>query len=246
VLSVNGVLYLWVSHQPNPHLHECQLAWSKDHGATWQRADWSFRYQDQLTVPTFVNFGRDYRGARDGYVYSYYIHPTWGPGRSPTGNSGFDVHQPGRLYLSRVPKESMLDRRRYEFFAGLDRAGAPRWSASVADKRPVFEDPNGVGWNVSVSHNAGLRRYLLCTEHSATHAGKFGLFDAPEPWGPWTTVAYDENWGAGHIEVSAFYWNFPAKWQSEDGTRFTLVFTGKNSNDSWNTVNGRFVRRPGR
>jgi len=244
LLSVDGTLYMWVSHQPNPHLGACQLASSKDHGATWQRADWSFKFDDQLTVPTFLNFGRDYAGARDGYVYSYYIHPTWGPGRSPTGPYGFDVHKPGRIYLSRVPNGAVLDRSKYEFFAELSPDGKPVWSANLMDKRPVFTDPNGVGWNLSASYNPGLRRYLLCTEHSVTHAGKPGIFDAPEPWGPWTTVAYEEDWGKGHIEVSTFYWNFNPKWLSADGMDFTMVFSGKNSNDSWNTVKGRFVPKP--
>jgi hypothetical protein len=233
---------MWVSHQPNPHLERCQLASSRDHGATWQLVDWEFRYADQLTVPTFLSFGRDYAGARDAYVYSYFIHPTWGSGTSATGNYGFDVHRPGRVYLARVPRELVLDRTRYEFFAGRAGDGAPQWSAQLADKRPVFEDVNGVGWNLSVSYNPGLRRYLLATEHGATHVGRLGLFDAPEPWGPWTTVAYEERWGEGHFEVSAFYWSFPSKWMSDDGTRFTVAFTGKNSNDSWNTVSGRFVR----
>jgi len=52
-----------------------------------------------------------------------------------------------------------------------------------------------------------------------------------------------ETWGKGHIEVSAFYWNFPVRWLSNDGKPFTLVFTGKHSNDSWNTVEGRFIVR---
>ncbi|MEO6786784.1 MAG: putative collagen-binding domain-containing protein [Chthoniobacteraceae bacterium] len=59
--------------------------------------------------------------------------------------------------------------------------------------------------------------------------------------GPWTTVAYDEAWGDGHVEVSAFFGSLPNKWLSADGTRFTMVFTGKNSNDSWNAIAGRFV-----
>jgi hypothetical protein len=232
---------MWMEHQPGPHLAECQLAISKDHGATWRLADWSYRYADQLTIPTFLNFGRDYAGARDEYVYSYFIRPTWGPKNSATGNYGFDVHRPGQVYLTRVPKEAILDRHRHEVFAGLSEDGAPKWSADLSDRQPVFQDANGVGWNLSVSFNAGLQRYLLTTEHGATHAGKFGLFDAPEPWGPWTTVAYDEQWGDGHIEVSTFFWNFPTKWLSPDGQRFTLVFSGKGSNDSWNTVAGRFI-----
>lgn len=152
-----------------------------------------------------------------------------------------DVHQPGHVHLARVPKHAILDRASYEFFAGLGGDGNPTWSRKIDAKRPVFEDPNGVGWNVSVVYNAGLERYILCTEHAQSHAGRLGMFDAPEPWGPWTTVAYDDAWGKGHLEVSTFFWNFTQKWMSADGTQFTMIFTGKNSNDSWNTIDGRFV-----
>jgi len=111
----------------------------------------------------------------------------------------------------------------------------------------VFEDANGTGWNLSVIHNPGLGRYILCTEHSQTHAGRLGMFDAPEPWGPWSTIAYESNWGRGFIEESTFYWNFNQKWMSPDGEAFTMVFSGKNSNDSWNTISGRFIlHRPRR
>lgn len=247
LLAVNGVLYMWVAPQPNPHLDHSRLAWSTDHGVTWQLAAWRFPFADGLTIPTFLNFGRGYAGARDDYVYSYYLQPAWGPGRATkTTAHTFDVHRPGRIHLSRTPRDAILDRNRYEFFAGIAADGTPVWTSDVGRKRPVFEDANGVGWNVSVSFNPGLRRYLLCTEHEETHAGRFGLFDAPEPWGPWTTIAYDEAWGAGHVEVSTFYWNFPTKWLSSDGQAFTLVFTGKNTNDSWNTVAGRFRRHAAR
>jgi hypothetical protein len=243
MLSVRGILYMWVAHQPNPHLSRCQLASSKDHGASWHFADWSFNYADQLTVPTFLNHGRDYAGARDNYVYSYFVEPTWGPGNATTAKHGFDVHRPGRIHLSRVPKDAILDRKRHQFFAGLQPDGTPTWTGSLAEKKPVFTDINGVGWNLSVSYNPALCRYLLATEHTETHAGNLGLFDAPEPWGPWTTVTYESKWGQDHIELSTFYWNFPTKWLSPDGTRFTLVFSGKNTNDSWNTVQGKFIPR---
>jgi hypothetical protein len=245
ILSVGGVLYLWVAPQPNPHLATSQIAFSKNHGATWEFADWKFEFKDAITIPTFVNFGRDYAGARDGYVYSYYIHPQWGPGiATKTKAHTFDVHAPGRLYLSRVPKDAILQRNRYEFFAGLDpKTKQPLWSRDLAKKQPAFADANGVGWNVSVTYNAGLKRYLLTTEHTETHAGKFGLFDAPEPWGPWTTIAYDDAWGADHVEVSTFYWVFTPKWINPDGTQFTMLFTGKNTNDSFNTLTGRFIPR---
>ena len=39
-------------------------------------------------------------------------------------------------------------------------------------------------------------------------------------------------------------WNFSNKGLSADGLRFTLIFTGVNSNDAWNTVKGHFVLKP--
>ncbi len=243
ILSVAANLYMWVAHQPNPHLARCQLAHSADHGASWEFAAWSFTYEDQLTVPTFLNFGRGNTGARDDYIYAYFIEPSWGPDKANATAHGFDVHRPGRIHLARVPQAVILRRNAYEFYAGPGETGTPNWSSEVRRKKSVFEDRNGVGWNVSVCYNAGLGRYLLATEHGASHAGRFGLFDAPEPWGPWSTIAYDESWGAEHVEPTTFYWNFPTKWFSPDGANFTMVFTGNKSNDSWNTVNGQFIQR---
>jgi hypothetical protein len=243
ILCVGGVLHMWVAPQPNPHLQSCRIASSTDHGATWNFADWSFRFGDGLTIPTFLQFGRDNAGARDEYVYSYFIEPQWGPGAATkTRVHTFDVHRPGRIHLSRVRKDAILQRDRYEFFAGMEPTG-PSWSTKVPEKSPVFADDNGVGWNLSVSYNSGLKRYLLITEHSETHAGKLGIFDAPEPWGPWTTVAYDDAWGAGHLELSTFHWVLTPKWINAEGTRFTLVFTGNRSNDAFNSVAGTFLLR---
>jgi hypothetical protein len=82
------------------------------------------------------------------------------------------------------------------------------------------------------------------------------LFDAPEPWGPWTTVKYwttDDRFGQARPGSTLdwadniFFFSFAPKWFSADGLQFTLVFTGGGSgknNDSLNTVRGAFeVRR---
>ena len=58
ILCVEGVLYLWTRNAGN-----AQLAWSKDHGKTWQWADWKFT--TSFGCPTFLNFGKNYAGARD-------------------------------------------------------------------------------------------------------------------------------------------------------------------------------------
>jgi hypothetical protein len=88
-------------------------------------------------------------------------------------------------------------------------------------------------------------------DHTSSSRGNFGMFDAPEPWGPWTTVEYlhesnGTQFGAGHVEPNTFFWNIPVKWQSRDGKRFTMVFTGAGrgkNNDSFNLIRGEFLLR---
>jgi hypothetical protein len=60
----NGVLYMWVRNAGNS-----QLAWSGDYGRTWSWSIWKFT--TSFGSPTFLNFGKNYEGARDGYVYVY-------------------------------------------------------------------------------------------------------------------------------------------------------------------------------
>jgi hypothetical protein len=234
MLSIGGVLHMWVSPgSGTDNYSEARLATSTNHGATWAKANWAFRQSDDLVIPTFLQFGKDYISARDSYVYSYAIRLK--------DASDLKVQKPGQIDLMRVPQEQITNRASYEFFAGLDPQDNPTWTSNLSARRPVFEDPNGVGWNVSAIYNAGLERFLLCTEHDRSFQGNLGIFDAPEPWGPWTTVEYDQNWGGFG---SNFFWNFSNKWTSADGQDTTIIFTGTGANDSWNTVRGRFAVIP--
>ncbi|MHC4994107.1 MAG: DUF4185 domain-containing protein, partial [Planctomycetota bacterium] len=247
IACVDGSLYMWVG--PGSSLKDMQsetrLFRSDDHAATWRPAPWAFTKDDNLTIPTICQFGRDYADAPDGYAYHYFL-PTSNPG---TTNQG--PLDPTDIYLARTLRDRIFERDAYEFFAGLDGAGQPRWTRDLTKRAPVFHDPNRVGWCLSVSFNRGLGRYILMTNHVESSRGNLGVFDAPSPWGPWTTVAYmnvadGKPFGAGHVVDNVFFANIPTKWTSADGQRFTLVFTGAGrgkNNDSWNAVRGRFVLR---
>lgn len=231
ILSVAGDLYMWVSPgSGTTSFTEARLAVSHDLGATWALADWAFNKSQDVILPTFLQFGRDYAGARDAFVYSYSarLHDA----------SGLNVQDPGQIDLMRVPSDQILNESAWEFFAGISPQGDPIWVSDPADRQPVFEDPNGVGWTVSVSYNEGLDRYVLATEHTKSARGNLGVFDAPEPWGPWSTAGYYTDWGS---YGRTFFWNFSNKWLSADGRGFTILFTGKDENDSWNSVSGSFL-----
>ncbi len=64
MLMVDGVLYMLVRNTGNS-----QLAWSVDHGESWTWCGWKFKAG--FGAPTFLNFGRNYAGAPDKFVYIY-------------------------------------------------------------------------------------------------------------------------------------------------------------------------------
>src|SRR5262249_17263961 len=142
MLMVEGVLYLWVRNAGN-----AQLAWSADHGRTWTWGDW--KLTTSFGCPTFLNFGRNYAGARDEYVYVY-------------SQDDASAYRPADRYvLARVPKSRVRDRAAYEFFRGGDGKGQPLWTTNVAERGAVLTHP-GRCYRSGVSYDAGLKRYLLC------------------------------------------------------------------------------------
>ncbi|MCD6364492.1 MAG: DUF4185 domain-containing protein, partial [Planctomycetes bacterium] len=211
MLMVDGVLYMFVRNANREGEH-CRLAWSHDRAVTWTWADWEF---EEFGYCTLLNFGRNYEGARDEYVYVY-SHD------NPSAYVAADT-----MVLARVDKTSIADRAAYEFFTGLDGAGSPTWSRDISRRTAVFTHKN-MCLRSGVSFNAPLGRYLWWQQ--LPHApygdtrfeGGLGVYDAPEPWGPWTTVYYTECWDVGPGETGSF----PTKWMSEDGKTIYLVFSG--------------------
>ena len=237
MLSVGGVLYMWVGGPQSRVIEETRLAVSRDHSRTWQLADWKWTMHDRLFAGTFLNFGRDYARSRDGYVYSYFTRIEMPP---PPDKPRSWIHErPGMVDLARVPRGRLLEREAYEWFAGLDEGGA-RWTNDLAAREAAFVDPNGIKI-VSVCYAPGIDRYLL-VYNPHDNAGHFGLFEAAEPWGPWRQVAYLRGRRLfmppePNRRVSLFH--FAPKWWSADGRQFTLIYN--TGDDAWNSVRGRMV-----
>ncbi len=191
--------------------------------------------------PTFLQFGKGYSGARDNYVYIYANEVTSG---------SWNAQRPGRISLLRVPSDSLNDKNAFEYFSGLDVSNNPTWSSSFSDRAPAFsDDTNGI-MRTSASYNAGLGRYILVTQQVSrlqTEDYHIGIYEAPEPWGPWRTVLFDNPADVGpglNNDSKTVYWNFSNKWLSPDGKEFVMVYTGP-GRDQWGTVEGRFVTLPG-
>jgi hypothetical protein len=204
---VGGVLYL-LARNDNGKGKYARLGWSEDKARTFAWCRWNFK---ELGHPTFINFGKDYAGARDGFVYIW----------SNDHASAYEASD--HFVLARVPKERLRQRAAYEFFMRL-KGGKPVWSADIGKRGPVFKF-FGTCIRSSVSYNAAVGRYFLWQNlrqaggEDTRFKGGFGVYEAPEPWGPWRTVYFTQEWDIGPGELGCF----PTKWMSTDGKSMYLV-----------------------
>ena len=214
LLAIDDCIYLWVRNDNQKGEHS-RLARSNDGQKTWTWCDWRF---EEFGHIAFVNYGKNYQGARDGYVYMV------------THDSPSAYVMSDDFVLMRAPKEQLMNRGAYQFYKGLDNNGNPLWTNDVRQRQPVFTNPGKCGRS-SISYHAGTGRYLWWQQVSTTgnvdtrYTGGLGIFEAPEPWGPWSTVYYTEKWDTGPGDLGCF----PTKWMSDDGKTIHLVFAGNDN-----------------
>ena len=238
LLSVDGWLYFAVeamNYGDNPAFNRQRnihgwIITSGDYGKTWNReATHTGFFEDRLSSCHFLQFGRDYAGALDNYVYAYF----------PAADDGHSYWENGDyILLGRVPKQRILDRQSWTFYAGPDKSGSPRWLSDDKQATAVFRYPSMTGEN-HVSYNPGLKRYIMGNYGFIDEQGnprpfhqlpwpqsvapsQLTLFEAPKPWGPWSFFYRDDNWGS----YGGYQPSFPTKWMSEDGKTMWMVSSG--------------------
>lgn len=210
ILAVGQTLYAWMNMQNGtwPDVDE-SLIWSQDSGATWTQSKWVFPHgKGNFRPGTFVNFGKGYTGVPaelQGFVYFY--------GQRQQEETG--------IFLGRVAPHRIQDRDGYEFLFGTEK-GKPLWLRDVNRAQPIFKDARAVGDLPTVVYIPALKRYLLTMYHKGP--GQLGIFEGPQPWGPWATIAYYENWGEMGAGDHGLTCSFPAKWMSADGQVLWCVF----------------------
>lgn len=124
ILSVNGTLYLWARNADN-NGQQVQIAKSTDNAKTWT---WGFNFKP-FSHTDFIDFGKDYAGARDSYVFAVSV-------------DGSDAYRPADRYcLMRVPKDKVMSKSAYEFFVETDDEGNPVWSSDISERGAIFSFP---------------------------------------------------------------------------------------------------------
>lgn len=229
-ISVGGVIYFWFTPGSGTKGYESsslyrsidKLATTEETTVTFTNASHSIAYMG------FVNHGRD-NDHGDGFVYAIGVEP------EETEDIFTDQHD--RILLLRVPEGRIEDQSEYEWFTGFDEDGDPSWGEQ-ADRAATYTEVGSVGPFPQMTYVPGLDRYVLTVETGQSTSDMLVL-EAANPWGPWNEVVRRENWGTG-IQNTVFQWQFAPKWFRNGGRSFTLIFSGDEDNDSWNTVNGSF------
>src|SRR5437763_1365992 len=129
---------------------------------------------------------------------------------------------------SAPPARSSCERTSIQSTAGRCR---PRRWPDIARRGAVFTHRDAC-LRSAMTYCPGLKRYLWWQQvpqppghrdrGDTRFTGGFGVYDAPEPWGPWTTAYFTPKWDVGPGEHA----DFPAKWMSADGRTLHLVFSG--------------------
>jgi hypothetical protein len=188
------------------------LAYSDDYGASWKRegfyfpdeskpanaSPWTRGQKSPFRCMLMINMGKAYNLNKDGFVYALAI--------------GTETNWSGEVYLARVKKQDILKYAAWEYFTGTSN-GQPQWSQLQTHAVPVpnlFATDQG-----SAIYHPGVKRYLFLT---LSH-----LFEAPEPWGPWTVAG-----------------DFPhdkAEWQR--GYQPGIIAKGLGPNSFWFTISSQ-------
>lgn len=220
ILMIRGVLYLW-SRRDN-----CSLRKSTDSGVNWSSPILTMEEsENRFHAIHFLQFGSNYANARDEYIYMY-----------ATNQGGNYCNY---AYLIRVSSTgaAIENEDNYEYFTGTP--SNPTWSYNKADAAPVITDTCHRVLDLRAVYNPGIDRYIL-TYNDYNAKGFIAILDAPEPWGPWSTVYYKETWDQGFT----FEYSFPAKWISSDGKTMYMVFSGTGKNDAFSVRKATLTLSP--
>ncbi|MDH3458423.1 MAG: Ig-like domain-containing protein, partial [Gemmatimonadota bacterium] len=236
MLCINGILYALRSPSSNSSGFDYKEVWrSTDKGSSWSTVSGSRLVGDATGapgLPFYINYGQNYTANTDGYVYIYSI-------RIADPNN-WEVQKPGVTWLARAPvaNEEFMYPANWEWVTGFN-GTTPIWGTQ-ANRTPVLEDPDGV-MRSSALYLPAFDRYVMVTNHTARNLGNIAIWEAPEPWGPWTLVLKEFGWPqGGEVSPRFAFGNFSPKWLDSAGNCVFVWFRP----DAWNSVACRFATEP--
>jgi hypothetical protein len=232
MISVDGSLYLAFQNATGKatlvaegndaimnygHGYDAQIVCSKDYGLTWspdiKELEKPMFPGRKFGAPCFINFGKDNDGARDSYVYTI---------------SGEGWDNGNNCRLARVPNDRIMDRSSWEWVSDFTEDDIPVWSSIMEEAIPVLSHPGYLG-TVDMVYVAAIKRYLLLSWHHKVKASpgmgsELIIYDAPEPWGPFTLAHHEDLWETR--EMNPYNPRLPLKWFDAEKLEGWLQFSG--------------------
>ena len=228
MLCINSTLYLAFQNLDafsSNSAPAASIAKSTDYGNTWTWDASAPMFggagkSPLFTTIFFLDYGKNSANAMDQYVYAYGLDNNW---RSQQA-----------MYLGRVLADSIQTRSAWQFFAGTDSGGNPLWTSDITQKTPVLVDTrllypvmfgtdcptqDAVIAQGGVVYDAPLRRYIFSSWSCSTHE----IYEAPQPWGPWSHVLSNDFGPLRTLYNRGQYGtSIPSKFISADGKTLML------------------------
>ncbi|NQU75487.1 MAG: DUF4185 domain-containing protein [Planctomycetes bacterium] len=228
MISVNGVLYLAAQNlagkkppmygEKSQNGTDSHIFASRDFGKTWEPNFQLIGHNcmfkgPRFGGPAFINFGRDNENARDEFVYAVSTDQ-WDNG--------------SQLILGRVHQGRIQDVAAWQWVAEVDDRTGPVWTDDLNKAHAVLSDDRWLSLP-EVVYLKSINRYLLLTwrfneDFSPKDGSRLIIYDAPEPWGPFTLVHYEAAWETK--EMNPYCPRLPLKWMEPDGLTGWLQFSG--------------------
>ncbi|MGK7397303.1 MAG: hypothetical protein ACNS62_22190 [Candidatus Cyclobacteriaceae bacterium M3_2C_046] len=235
LIAFENKIYMFWTSGDSKYEHDSYAAVSEDSGKNWHLIHKKvFWYAPSgFRVRGIAQYGKDYQDAKDDYLYIYF-----GMNRHPD------------IFLARVQKEKIFDGLAYEWFRYRKPDGSARWTRDFSHKAVVFQDNNAYAWHLSIVYHPKYDKIILAKPHFdkdddpdqiriyETGINGLGIFDAPTPWGPWTSVYYNDSFYDGLIK---FNYVIPAKFLNKESDSFILGWSGWPEYDNITFIKGKFI-----
>ncbi|NND04969.1 MAG: hypothetical protein HKN87_01195 [Saprospiraceae bacterium] len=234
LVAVHDVIHMFWVNGDSKYDDDSYAAVSYDQGLTWTLGtDRIFsNLPAGFRVRGICQFGKANSRAMDGYLYIYF---------------GYNRHPD--LYLARVDQQHIFEEDAYEWFTHLNGDGSASWHKSHHRKSAVFHDNQAYLWHISAFLHPDFNRIVLCKPHydfdddrmtpfapKSTMSG-LGIFDAPYPWGPWSTIYYENKFLDDHVK---FNYMIPGKFLGSEDHSFWMGWSGWPEYDNISFIQGHF------
>ena len=205
----------------------------------WDAGDWGGNQLDGFYSMAFVQYGQDHGGTRSPLTDPLYVYAIL----MEHDNDIYEVQNPGGITMIRCLEADLESglKADWEYLSAIDGSNIPSWSTVITDRLIIFQDSSVDGGNdsSSMNYNVALGRYVLTVMQNSRDTSApciMGIYDAPEPWGPWNRVIKENVLTLNIADGNAcIFWGFSNKWTSTDGLTNVMVGTLKGQ-DEWGTI----------